>query len=259
MSLPALGYAIAQEAGSPTRKLVLIALAECHNGETGRCDPGIAHLRRLTELGERAIRTALAGLADDGIIGRERKRGSHGHLGTYRYTFPGLPARAAARQPASDAARQPAPGAAQNQEENLEPGRGEPGNTLAPAAREYDPLKGTKIDGRNLPFDALAGETHADVDIEGGKIAVALKVIRRACVRDWPVIESLDAKSAEAFIATEIAVRAQQYRERWPEIELTPTALASNWSRVTTARPGRDHLSVREAAQRGLDYGRETA
>lgn len=121
MSLQALGYAMSCRPGSPTKKLVLLALADCHNGQTGRCDPGIEYLSELTELGDRAIRTALAELVEMRIIGRTRKRDGHGHLGTYSYTFP-LPAHSSSTAPATDAGTPPARGAAQNQEEVLEPG-----------------------------------------------------------------------------------------------------------------------------------------
>lgn len=40
-------------------RLVLLALADHHNQETGRCDPSIARLCKKTALSERAVRLAL--------------------------------------------------------------------------------------------------------------------------------------------------------------------------------------------------------
>jgi len=128
-----------------------------------------------------------------------------------------------------------------------------------PAAPEYDPLKGTKIDGRNLPWDALVKVTNADEVAEKGRIARALKTIRELVVRDTSEQTFDEASTGEWWIARQITARAGLYRRRWPNVELTPTALASNWGRVVTAQPGHDPVGLREAAQRGLDYGRETA
>ena len=44
---------------SYTQKLVLLALADCHNGITGRCDPSIQRIMKFTGLSNRAIATAL--------------------------------------------------------------------------------------------------------------------------------------------------------------------------------------------------------
>lgn len=47
---------------SPTQKLVLFALADCHNSESGRCDPSVAYLMEITGLSNRAIATSIAAL-----------------------------------------------------------------------------------------------------------------------------------------------------------------------------------------------------
>ena len=52
----------------PATMLVLLALAHCHNSETGRCDPSNAHLRAKTGLSERAIRDALRELEQERLI-----------------------------------------------------------------------------------------------------------------------------------------------------------------------------------------------
>lgn len=127
------------------------------------------------------------------------------------------------------------------------------------AAAAYDPLKGTKIDGRNLPWDALVKETSADERTEGGRLGQALKIIRRVVVEDSSPQTFEDPATGEWHIARQIGARAALYRRRWPNVELTPTALASNWSRVVTAQPGSDPLATLDAAQRGIDEARRTA
>lgn len=83
-----MGWASEQVTGSPTRKAVLLALANCANHHTGRCDPSIERLCAETELGATAVKTALTQLVADGLLSRERKRRADGSLGTYQYAFP---------------------------------------------------------------------------------------------------------------------------------------------------------------------------
>ena len=128
-------------------------------------------------------------------------------------------------------------------------------SAAAAAVPQYDPLKGEKVGGRNHPWDALVEVTQADERTEGGLIGRALKTIRRVVVEDHSPQVFEEAATGEALIATQIRARARLYRQRWPGVELTPTALAKNWSRVTTAQPGGDLDSALEAAQRGLDEG----
>jgi hypothetical protein len=132
--------------------------------------------------------------------------------------------------------------------------RSEPAKAVSPV---YDPLKGTKIGVRNLPWDALVEETQADERLEAGRIAAALKKIRSALAESWT--EHDTPEGFEGYIASEVRERAALYRDRWPNVELTPTALAANWSRVTTPQPGRSLDTALEAAQRGIDSARRTA
>ena len=49
---------------TPTQKLVLWALADCHNGETGQCNPSVAYLVEVTGYTARAVGLAIAALED---------------------------------------------------------------------------------------------------------------------------------------------------------------------------------------------------
>lgn len=76
MSLRALTWAWGVEDVSSTQKLVLLALADHKNEQTGRCDPSVERIARRTCLSERAVRGALAALADRGLIVIERRVGT---------------------------------------------------------------------------------------------------------------------------------------------------------------------------------------
>lgn len=60
---------------SPTEKLVLLVLADCHNDETGRCFPGLAYLSKVTGLTRRGIQKAINKLETAGIIHVQRGNG----------------------------------------------------------------------------------------------------------------------------------------------------------------------------------------
>ena len=95
MSMTALRAAWAHirnvEMSLPAR-LVLLALADKHNQETGRCDPSLARMEADTKIGERTIRKALRELESlKVIVTVERKqRTGRGKLNlTNRYKISG--------------------------------------------------------------------------------------------------------------------------------------------------------------------------
>lgn len=68
---------------SPTQKLVLLCLADCHNGDSGRCDPTQAFMMEFTGLSNRSVSTAVMELERLGIIRRHTQTGSRSS-----YSFP---------------------------------------------------------------------------------------------------------------------------------------------------------------------------
>jgi len=125
MSFKLVAWAMEQKTGSPTKKWVLVALANVANHHTGRCDPSIEHLAEETELGESTVRRLLKELADDdGLITRKRKRRSDGSLGVYEFGFPET---ARARTPPLGASADPPLGGSGHEPgEDLEPGGASP-------------------------------------------------------------------------------------------------------------------------------------
>jgi biotin operon repressor len=79
MSWQALKWAVAQTTGSPTKKAVLMVLAEAANGRTGACFPSIQEIADRAELGERAVWAALQELERDGTISRSRRTNRRGY------------------------------------------------------------------------------------------------------------------------------------------------------------------------------------
>lgn len=128
MSVAHITWAFAQDVGSGTRKVVLLALADRCNKDTLVCRPKIATIAKDCCLSERAVRLALDYLCDEAkILSRERRRGTDGTLRGYDYRFPPVAVRA---EPAAPGAASPvARGAAHEPEVTPEP------KTLAAAPR----------------------------------------------------------------------------------------------------------------------------
>ena len=77
-------------AGSPTNKLVLLALATWAHPATGACWPSLASLVRATELSHSSVCRSLADLESRGNIRRIRSRGGRGDVTTrYELVIPG--------------------------------------------------------------------------------------------------------------------------------------------------------------------------
>lgn len=80
---------------------------------------------------------------------------------------------------------------------------------------------------RDLAWEALVRETAANPAMERGQLNVALKAIREAALTEGLMEEGLPE---------EIRLRAVAYRETFPGLSLTPTALAKHWFRVMVKR-----------------------
>lgn len=75
----------------------------------------------------------------------------------------------------------------------------------------------------DLAFEALARVTHANPEIERGKLNKALKGIRWAWAEEGGL---------EADLPAEIELRAVAYQNMFPNMPLTPIPLAAHWLRV---------------------------
>lgn len=88
MGVAHIAWARGVRTGSPSRKAVLVALADHCNDHTLRCDPRLDLLADETELSLTTVKRAAKELVESGLIGRERRRRADGSLSVYTYTFP---------------------------------------------------------------------------------------------------------------------------------------------------------------------------
>lgn len=71
MSISAINWAFEAIGSSnlkPSAALTLLALAHCHNQETGRCDPSLATISQKASLDERSVRRGLRELEELKLI-----------------------------------------------------------------------------------------------------------------------------------------------------------------------------------------------
>jgi len=254
MSFALVAWAQRQRTGSPTRKAVLVALADSSNGHTRKCCPSVERIAYETEFGVTAVKNALKDLVEAGFITRERNRRQDGSLGTYSYTFPET---APDGQPETGGDSRPGTRGVSQEE----PGSSEPGETTDVVSLSDVP-KAVLVNGRNLPMDALAKvcrveqrsqryrEVVAAVNGTRGKPGIReqcwrdLRTHSRMVMRENEVMfESDDGRrwvfTPERFeeaVAASIERMAQLYLRKLPGALLTPSALAKWWADL----PGMD-------------------
>lgn len=91
MSYRAQDWAILQQAGDPTAKAVLIALAWSLNTKDGLCCPSLATLAKLSDVKQRhTVLDAVVRLEKAGLIRRTMAKANNGSGKKTYYTFPGL-------------------------------------------------------------------------------------------------------------------------------------------------------------------------
>lgn len=98
--------------------------------------------------------------------------------------------------------------------------------------------KQVRVNGRNLPFDALAASCGIDTRnrAQVGRLTKALKDIRAYFAEEvGEAAAGVTDEDYEAALAKAILTRARLYSQRFPRVELTPTALAAWWHQL--ARP----------------------
>lgn len=200
MSVQLIAWAYEQRVGSPTKKAVLLALANAANHHTGRCDPSIVRICEETELADRTVRRALVELCEARVISRERPRRSDGSLGRYRYVFPLVSS--AAEPPVTESAGLPVTVTAEP-EVNLEPEETFANDAKAPPQERP----------RNLIWDALT-QVFGEATTESSRS------------RRGKVCRSLTAARASP---EEIIQRARSWPRHFDDATLTETALEKHW------------------------------
>jgi len=59
-----------------SEKLVLLCLADCHNGDTGQCNPSIAYVAKKTGMDRKTVLKCMKGLNDKNLLDRKKVYGS---------------------------------------------------------------------------------------------------------------------------------------------------------------------------------------
>lgn len=205
MSVAHVTWAFAQDVGSGTRKLVLVALADRCNKDTLVCRPYIKTVAQDCCLSERAVRSAIDYLCDDAkLIERRRRRAGDGTLRGYDYVFPPVAVRAEPAAP--DAASPEARGAAHEPEEDLEP------KPLAAAPQNGARPKTTRAQ-RDEVWDAVT-------DIFGPALTRSAETLR------GKIVTSLTEAGATR---EEIFRRAKAWPNHFDTATLTAAALEKHW------------------------------
>lgn len=89
MSFEAAAWAIKQTPASAREKLILIVLADCHNDNTGQCDPSLQYLMKHALCARSTLVEALDNLEREGFL--KRKRGDHKTRTQYKLNLVRLP------------------------------------------------------------------------------------------------------------------------------------------------------------------------
>ncbi len=69
----------------PARKLIALAVADCHNVSRDQCNPGVAYIADKAGMSEGQVRRHLVDLCSSGVFSRDRVRRADGSLSGYVY------------------------------------------------------------------------------------------------------------------------------------------------------------------------------
>ena len=59
-----------------SEKLVLLCLSDCHNADTGQCNPSVSYISKKTSLDRKTVLKSLRSLNDREILSRAKVEGS---------------------------------------------------------------------------------------------------------------------------------------------------------------------------------------
>lgn len=218
MSYQLMAWAAEQKTGSPTRKAVLLALANAANHHSGRCHPSVARIADETECSEKTVKRALADLDKSGYISRSRSRRKDGTFGIYQYGFPHVVPAADLETPAS----QPGTPNVSGPRDTVTPS---PGDTVTPLNQEV--VLNREEDLAATPHERPRNELWDTLSYVFGEPETAsAKTLRGKTVR------SLKAAGATP---TDVLGRAKRWPLHFDTATLTETALEKHWH--TLERP----------------------
>jgi helix-turn-helix protein len=241
---------------SANAKVLYAMLGLYADRETGRAWPSRTTLARRMSCGVKTVDRALAELVELGAVDvTRRKTSGRNETNVYilRQTEPvqggsvtsdATSVRDDATSGATADASDGVNADAQNQN-HVEPQPVEPVNPHALArVAVYDPLKGKRIDGQDLPWNALEEATNALGPANGARMRKALSSIR---VEAWGVLldrtgweheaamaamqEETTWHGYEEALAAEITRRADALKADAPHLTYGPEGIARNWTK----------------------------
>lgn len=87
MSHAATHWAMQTDAPTPAAKLVLLILADAHNGHTGECFPSLARIIKATGYSESSVKYAVRDLEQAGLLSRASMTDESGRTKGVKYTL----------------------------------------------------------------------------------------------------------------------------------------------------------------------------
>ena len=234
MSLDLMSWAFKQDI-EPGPKLVLLALADHANGQTGLCIPGQKSLAEQCSMSVRTVQRHIHTLEDAGLLRREARMRGEGRGRTSDRYYLGD------QGDKSALTRQDGTTKATNQDDQhdtvvvAEP----EGNRKEEPLADKPPGSATrKKDGL---FEAVASE--CGISLTGmtrsarGQLNKVVKELRE-----------IDATEEQ------VKAKAKAYRQQYPNATLTPTALVKHWSSFAEAEKKAQRKSVWETYERPEYY-----
>lgn len=238
MSIEAMVWVLHQSPLRGAEKVILLGIANHADNDGGNAWPSVATLARYANVSERQVQRVLKQMESAGHISIRRQRGGTADTpndrrpNLYKVVMSGV-THTSPRQVAMgvvDALRDDVGVADGVTPMSPEPSF-EPSIKKTRTARRANPLWDTIVDVCRYDVKGLTKS-------EQGRVAKAVSELKQ-------VGASPD----------DVRARAEQYRKEWPEVELTPQALTSNWSRF--APKGKRRQDVCECGQEFDSHDRE--
>lgn len=249
MSLEAMSWALQQKTGATSLKLVLLLLANRHNADTGQCNPSIAKIASETEISPRQVKRILKDLADGGFLTIEEKTRDNGSQSANQYTLHMSPGGVMGVPPPVSPTSPLGVSPASPLEPEVRTGTGtgsEPSVAVAPVL-PYDPVKGKRINGQDLVWNALADVTKAYGAANGARMKNALTTIRAV---SWAFLEEKipeitrwvqeDPDGYEERLAGTVHSVFKFLDQESPGLTWGPEGIARNWARALLGIHNRD-------------------
>lgn len=201
MSAEHVGWAFRQKGLAPTRKLVLVALADRCNKDTLRCDPSIRKLMEDTGLARTTVFRALESLEQDGFITKVPRKRENGSDTSCEYRFPGITMV-----------------------------RGESHSDTPPSLTVIPPEP--ELRTRTEPIAAAPRKRNETWDALTALFGEA--TTRTSQTLRGKIVRSLNQAGATP---DEISERAKRWRHVFPSAQLTEAALDKHWPMLQPPKP----------------------